>query len=67
MAAVSLARMKSVESIPLLERYFYSSPPTDYLKWTCAWALGKLGKEMDEEPSTVEVFSSNWFLEPIAK
>ena len=67
MAAVSLARMKSVESIPLLERYFYSSPPNDYLKWTCAWALGELGKEMDEEPSTIEVFSSNWFLEPIAK
>lgn len=67
MAAVSLARMKSVESIPLLERYFYSSPPADYLKWTCAWALGELGKEMGEEPTTIEVFSSNWFLEPTAR
>jgi HEAT repeat protein len=65
MSAISLARMNSVESIPLLEQYYYSSPAADYLKWTCAWALSKLGKEMDEKPTTFAVFSSNWFLEPI--
>ena len=65
MAAISLARMNSVESIPLLERYFYSSPPTDFLKWTCAWAMGQLGKEIEEKPDTIDVFSINWFLEPI--
>lgn len=65
MAAISLARMNSVESIPLLERYFYSSPATDYLKWTCAWAMGQLGKEIEEKPGTIDVFSINWFMEPI--
>ena len=64
-SAISLARMNSVESIPLLEQYYYSSPAPDYLKWTCAWALSKLGKEMDEKPTTFDVFSINWFLEPI--
>jgi hypothetical protein len=65
MAAISLVRMNSVESIPLLERYFYSSPATDYLKWTCAWAMGQLGKEIEEKPGTIDVFSINWFMEPI--
>jgi HEAT repeat protein len=65
MAAASLGRMKATESIEDLKLYFYNQPDNDYLKWACAWALLELGVDMEEGPTPYNVFSINWFLEPV--
>jgi hypothetical protein len=64
MAAVTLARMRSVDSLPLMEEFFLSSALDSPLKWTLAWAIHDLGGDKIDVPEFIEVQSQGWFLEP---
>jgi len=63
MAAVALARMKSTDSLPVMEQVFLSAALSDTLKWTLAWAMADLGGETIDVPEFIEVESQGWFLE----
>jgi HEAT repeat protein len=64
MAAISLGRMKAVEALPTLRRYYSGGPPPDGTPGACAWAIERITGEPTPALVTVRLLQLDWFLTP---
>src|SRR5262249_12900323 len=71
MSAISLARMKSTESLPSMRRFRATAQPTlDPVAHACSWAVQQLTGEQPPAPGSTEIPAGtfkNWLrsLQPI--
>jgi hypothetical protein len=65
MCAVTLGRMKSESSLPLLREWYKADTHNNYLGRCCGWAIEQITGEKLPEADVLHIKQGNWFLEPL--
>ena len=64
MCAVTLGRMKSEPSLPILRKWYKTETHNNYLGRCCGWAIERITGEKLPDADVLHVKPVNWFLEP---
>jgi HEAT repeat protein len=65
MAAISLGRMKRIESVPTLKRFYSGRVNLDEVNNACGWAMSQITGEPLPPPGTIEQQMTGWLLSPL--
>jgi hypothetical protein len=65
MCAITLGRLKSEPSLPVLREWYKLDTHNNYLGRCCGWAIERIAGEKLPDPDISPVRISSWFLEPL--
>jgi HEAT repeat protein len=65
MCAVTLGRMKSESSLPVLRKWYEIHTHNDHVGRCCGWAIEQITGEKLPDPDVKHIKVGDWFLEPL--